>query len=294
MVEELQSGNEELQSSNEELQSTNEELQSSKEEMESLNEELTTVNNELDSKVQALRQAHDDMRNLLNSTDLGVIFLDQQLQVKRYTEKARGLISLRESDIGRPISELAGQVLYENLTTDCREVLDTLMRKETEVQTRDGAWQLMRILPYRTSDNVIGGVVITFVDITRLRQAQVYAQSLGFWQDIVDAINDPLTVLDNDLRVYYVNGAFIKTFRTTHGETEGKKIYDLGNGQWDIPRLRQLLEQVIPQNTIFEDFEVEHKFPAIGHKKFMLSGRRFKRAEGENDMVLMVMRDTKE
>jgi two-component system CheB/CheR fusion protein len=171
MVEELQSTNEELQSANEELQSTNEELQSSKEEMESLNEELSTVNNELNSKVEALSQARDDMQNLLNSTDLAVIFLDDALRLKRYTVKARTVVNLRDTDIGRPISDLTMQLKDNRLLDDCRDVLETLMRKEKEVVTTDNNWLLMRILPYRTSENVIGGVVVTFVDITKTKQA---------------------------------------------------------------------------------------------------------------------------
>jgi two-component system CheB/CheR fusion protein len=170
MVEELQSTNEELQSANEELQSTNEELQSSKEEMESLNEELSTVNNELNSKVEALSQARDDMQNLLNSTDLAVIFLDDALRLKRYTVKARSVINLRDTDIGRPISDLTMKLKDNKLLDDCRDVLDTLMRKEKEVVTTDNNWMLMRILPYRTSENVIGGVVVTFVDISQTKQ----------------------------------------------------------------------------------------------------------------------------
>jgi two-component system, chemotaxis family, CheB/CheR fusion protein len=179
VVEELQSTNEELQSSNEELQSTNEELQSSKEEMESLNEELSTVNNELNAKVLALAQSSDDMQNLLNSTDLAVIFLDDQLRVKRYTARTRDIINLRDTDIGRPLDDLKTQLLDDSLLDECRRVLETLTRYEKEVGTRGGSRQIMRILPYRTSTNVIGGVVATFIDITQLRKAQVKTEELS-------------------------------------------------------------------------------------------------------------------
>ncbi|MBD3345553.1 MAG: PAS domain-containing protein [Chitinivibrionales bacterium] len=291
MIEELQSSNEELQSSNEELQSTNEELQSSKEEMESLNEELTTVNNELDSKVVDLRQAHDDMRNLLNSTDLGVIFLDQQLRVKRYTEKVRGLISFRDSDIGRPIGDLSAQLKYDNLLEDCKNVLNTLVRKEIEVATKDGTWHLMRILPYRTAENVIGGVVITFVDISRLKESESHAESMGFFYDIVNTIGEPLILLDKNMHVQYVNNAFIGTFATSFEKVRGKKIYDLGNGQWDIPQFHALLEEILPKNTEFNDFKVEHDFPAIGRRTFLLNCRRLKRAEGAEELIFLAMKE---
>ncbi|MBD3422185.1 MAG: PAS domain-containing protein [Chitinivibrionales bacterium] len=291
MVEELQSSNEELQSSNEELQSTNEELQSSKEEMESLNEELSTVNTELDSKVQDLRQARDDMRNLLNSTDLGVIFLDQHLHIKRFTEKAKNLISLRDSDIDRPFNELSAQIIHDDLPAACTRVLDTLERIEEEVRTRDGSWQLMRILPYRTSENIIGGVVITFIDISQLKQIQKQAESQEFFQHIVDTIREPLLVLDNAFRVKSANEAFLSAFGTSKEQTLGKKIYSLGNGQWDIPALRELLEKVLPDSASFNDFEVEHDFPEIGHKAFVLNARRLKQGDGKGELILLAMQE---
>lgn len=294
MVEELQSTNEELQSANEELQSTNEELQSSKEEMESLNEELSTVNNELSSKVQQLSQARDDMKNLLNSTDLAVIFLDQQLRVKRYTEKARTLISLRESDIGRPIEDLSAQFLYDHLLDDCREVLDTLVRKEEEVKTREGTWQLMRILPYRTSENIIGGVAVTFVNITRLKEAEQFAKSAKeYFQSIVDTVREPLVVLDSQLQVQSVNSAFCRLFSVDNEQMLGKRFYDVGEGQWNIPTLRNLLEQILSYGTAFSDYLVEHDFSVIGYKRFMLNARRLEQAKGLQELILLAIEEQK-
>jgi two-component system CheB/CheR fusion protein len=145
--EELESTNEELQSTNEELQSTNEELETSKEEMQSLNEELTTVNSELQSKLEDLSQANADMQNLLNSTKIATVFLDNALKIKRFTDQARELIMLRETDVGRPISELASKLQHEDLAADCRAVLRTLVFREAEVTTSDDAIYLMRIMP---------------------------------------------------------------------------------------------------------------------------------------------------
>jgi two-component system CheB/CheR fusion protein len=167
--EELKSANEELQSMNEELQSANEELETSKEEMQSLNEELQTVNAELQGKVEALSRANDDMKNLLNATDIATIFLDNKLNIKRYTEQAKRVIRLIPTDISRPIGDLASNLRYSTLTEDAREVLRTLVFKETEIQGEDGSWYLMRILPYRTTDNVIDGLVVTFVNVTKVR-----------------------------------------------------------------------------------------------------------------------------
>ncbi|HRQ57555.1 MAG TPA: chemotaxis protein CheB [Azoarcus taiwanensis] len=164
--EELKSTNEELQSTNEELQSTNEELTTSKEEMQSLNEELQTVNVELQSKVDDLSRVNDDMQNLLNSTEIATIFLDDRLHVRRFTPHAARIIKLIGADVGRPLSDLASDLDYPEFESDAREVLRTLIFSERPVATRDGRWFRVRIMPYRTMQNIINGVVITFIDIS--------------------------------------------------------------------------------------------------------------------------------
>lgn len=164
--EELRSTNEEQQSTNEELQSTNEELTTSKEEMQSLNEELQTVNNELQSKVDELSRANNDMKNLLNSTDIATLFLDRNLHVRRFTTQATKIIKLIPGDVGRPITDLSSDLLYPGLTTDAREVLRKLGFIEKPITTRDGRWFTVRLMPYRTLEDRIDGVVITFADIT--------------------------------------------------------------------------------------------------------------------------------
>jgi hypothetical protein len=163
--EELQAANEELQSTNEELQSTNEELTSSKEAMQSMNEELQAVNAVLQAKLDDLAVAHSDIRNLLNSTDIATLFLDRKLCVRRFTERAQRLISLRDTDVGRPIGELTSSLDYPQLEDDVREMLRTLLPGERRVTSRDGASFVVRILPYRTQDDVIDGAVLTFVDL---------------------------------------------------------------------------------------------------------------------------------
>jgi two-component system CheB/CheR fusion protein len=164
--EELRSTNEEQQSTNEELQSTNEELTTSKEEMQSLNEELQTVNTELQAKVDELSRSNNDMKNLLNSTDIATLFLDNDLKVRRFTPQATKIIKLIPGDAGRPITDLASDLLYPELTTDAKEVLRKLGFAEKSVNARDGRWFTVRIMPYRTMDNRIDGVVLTFANIT--------------------------------------------------------------------------------------------------------------------------------
>jgi two-component system, chemotaxis family, CheB/CheR fusion protein len=170
--EELQSANEELQSTNEELQSTNEELTSSKEEMQSMNEELQTVNAELQSRLDDLALAQSDMQNLLNSIDIAILFLDGSLNVRRFTERAAKIISLRESDVGRPLSDLTTTLLYPALQDDALQTLRTLMPSENQITTADGRWFTVRIMPYRRLDNLIDGVVITLVDITESKKLE--------------------------------------------------------------------------------------------------------------------------
>ncbi len=176
--EELKSTNEELQSSNEELQSTNEELETSKEELQSVNEELTTVNAEHQQKIEELSKTSNDLNNLLASTEIGTIFLDKDLNIQRFTPTVTDFINLIQTDIGRPVSHIVSNIAYDGLVEDAKEVLRKLVTKELEVQTKDGRWHQMRILPYRTVENVIDGVVITFVDITeRKRMEQELKQS---------------------------------------------------------------------------------------------------------------------
>jgi chemotaxis methyl-accepting protein methylase len=164
--EEMQSSHEELQSANEELQSTNEELTTSKEEMQSLNEELQTVNAEQQSKMDELSRVNNDMRNLLNSTEIVTVFLDSELHVRRFTSGADKLFKLIPGDVGRPLSDIASDLLYPEMTEEAREVLRTLVFSEKQVAAISGRWFSVRIMPYRTMEDVIGGVVITFTDIT--------------------------------------------------------------------------------------------------------------------------------
>lgn len=177
--EELKSANEELQSTNEELQSANEELTTSKEEMQSLNEELQTVNVELQSKVDELSSANNDMKNLLNSTDIATIFLDSALHVRRFTTQATRLFKLIPGDLGRPLSDIVTDLHYPALLDDATEVLNTLVFSEREVATGDGRWFQVKIMPYRTLENVIDGVVITFNEISRAKQLEAELRALG-------------------------------------------------------------------------------------------------------------------
>jgi two-component system CheB/CheR fusion protein len=290
--EELKSTNEELQSTNEELQSANEELETSKEEMQSLNEELQTVNAQLQGKLDDLAQANDDMQNLLNSTNIATIFLDQQLRIKRFTAEATKLVKLIPSDVGRPIGDLASNLCYDELAADAAEVLRQLGSKEREVRTRDGEWRQVRIHPYRTTENVIDGLCLTFVNINQLKFAELgIRQARAFAENIVASVREPLLVLDEKLCVVSANPAFQHTFKTLARDVEHRLIYQLGGGQWNIPALRKLLEEVLPRNASFEDFKLEHDFPGLGPRTLLLNARRLKAEPGAPAMILLAFAD---
>jgi two-component system CheB/CheR fusion protein len=292
---ELKSSNEELLSMNEELQSANQELETSKEELQSVNEELETVNAELNSKVEQLDRANSDIRNLLASTQIATIFLGNDLCIKSFTPAISDVFRLIPGDVGRPITDIARRIAYEGLPGDVQDVLRTLSMVEHEVQAQDGHWYIMRILPYRTIDNVIDGVVITFVDITeRKRAADAVQEAREYAESVVGTVREPLIVLDAGLRVVSANRSFYETFQATPEETRGRLLYDLGNRQWDIPRLRTLLEDILPEKTTLEDFEVEHDFPTIGRRVMLLNARRLYREASETRLVLLCIEDTTE
>ena len=177
--EELRSANEELQSTNEELQSTNEELMTSKEEMQSLNEELQTVNTELQSKMDEFVRTSDDMKNLLDSTNIATLFLDKEINVRRFTPQMTKIIKLIPGDVGRPITDLASELRYPELADDAREVLRKLTATEKPIAARDGRWFTVRIMPYRTLDDRIDGLVLTFADITAAKTLEAKLRGAG-------------------------------------------------------------------------------------------------------------------
>jgi two-component system, chemotaxis family, CheB/CheR fusion protein len=291
--EELRSLNEEYQSANEELQSANEELNSSKEELQSLNEELETVNTELQGKNQELMKANDDMKNLLDSLALPTIFLDNSLRIKQFTAQADKVVNLRDSDIGRPLGDLVLRIKYEHLLQDAEEVLKTLAPRELEIEGIDGRWYSVRIKPYRTVENFIDGLVILFVDIHKRKAAEEALKESAalrrFAENIVNTVREPLVVLDQDFRVASANNAFYGAFALKPAEVLGKTLYELRDGAWDIPDLRKLLEQILPEKTAFEDYDMEHGFPGLGVKKLRLNARMMEQEELGFDKILLAI-----
>lgn len=270
--EELKSTNEELQSTNEELQSTNEELETSREEMQSLNEELQTVNTELEERNRALSQANDDMQNLLNSTEVATVFLDDKLHIKRFTTQARKVFSLIDTDIGRPITDLAINLRYDGLLSDAQDVLGTLVFREREIQTKEGAWRLMRIMPYRTHENLIDGLVITLVDIDRLKRAQRSALQIRLYTDeFLDAIKTGILVLDAELRVVVVNRAFCAMFGLAGATPIGQPLETLARNAQSLPVLDGLCDQLLSSDSEPEQTISNVRLTAAGHEGAVVS-----------------------
>jgi two-component system CheB/CheR fusion protein len=204
--EELKSTNEELQSTNEELQSTNEELTTSKEEMQSLNEELQTVNAELQSKVDDFSRVNNDMKNLLNSTDIATLFLDKELNIRRFTNQATKIFKLIKSDIGRPFTDQVSDLIYPDVATDALEVLRTLVFIEKKIPTKDGRWFTIRIMPYRTFDDRIDGLVITFINRSDLKQVEIKLNETDqMTRFLLNSSSDRIIKLSNELKILEFN-----------------------------------------------------------------------------------------
>jgi two-component system CheB/CheR fusion protein len=418
--EELKSTNEELQSTNEELQSANEELETAKEELQSLNEEMITVNAELNARIEQMGDIQNDFKNLMDSSNTGTLFIDNNLLIRRYTPATVKVYRLIAGDIGRPLADIKSNLLDDDLQADLQHVLDTLIPIEREVHTLDGAWYLARIQPYRTLDNMIAGVVLTFTTVTGYKLASEAVQRsetllaltqelahLGSWEfdlrtqqltwstetyriyeldpavvptlemannfyapefrprahaavqsliergtpydlelplvtargrpitvrshavaimqagqvvkllgtcqdiserlrverlnlgvaqlarelaeGIVNTISQPLLVLDSALQVVSAGQAFYQYFQLSAADTVGHKFYELDNGQWNIPALRQLLEELLPQQQVLEGYLVEHDFPGIGARRMRLNARRIVTALGNTELILLAM-----
>jgi two-component system CheB/CheR fusion protein len=294
--EELTSTNEEMQSINEELQSTNEELETSKEELQSVNEELATVNVELQTKVVDLSQANNDMNNLLAGTGVATLFLDHQLRITRFTPASTQLIKLIQTDVGRPVGDLVSNLVgYDRLVEDTQAVLETLVPKELEVQTRAGTWHLLCVRPYRTLANVIEGAVITFTDISeRKRMQDALQQARAYAEGIVEALREALVVLDQGLCVVCANPAFYRLFRVTPAQTLGRPFRDLGNGRWDTPELGGLFTALQCAGTSVDDYPMTLPLPVIGARTLMLNARRLPPAPDASGAIVIVMDDITE
>lgn len=285
--EELKSTNEELQSTSEELQSTNEELETSKEELQSVNEELVTVNAELQIKIEQMAGMQDDMKNLLDNIRLGTVFLDRHLIIRRFTRDATRVFRLVATDVGRSLADIRCELQGADLLADAQTVLDSLVPIEREFCTAAGVWYLARIQPYRTVDNVIDGVVLTFADVTERVHAIAARKAHELAEAIVDTVNNPLVVLDAEMKVIAANRAFYREFNGTPAATVGFEFFEFAKRQFDVPLLHQWLENELPRERIFERHVLEHSFAGIGMRRLQVSARRLVDPAGIGELVLL-------
>ena len=311
--EELQSFNEEVQSANEELQSINEELETSKEELESANEELTTVNEEMSNRNAELNRLNSDLVNLQTSTHLAIVLLSRDLTIRRFSAEAERQLNLLAADIGRPIGAVRHNLVFQDhdvhasgrspemaksppaLESVIAEVIATVRECEWEVRDKAGRWFSLRVRPYLNLENEVDGAVMVLTDIDDLKRSEeAIAHERDYAEAIIRTARDPLVVLDADLRLETANDSFYETFKVSRAKSKGQLIYEIGNREWDIPQLRQLLEDIVPRDSSFNDFEVTHDFETIGRRSMLLNARRLSDPSGAPAKVLLGIQDITE
>lgn len=303
--EELQASNEEVTSANEELQSMNEELETSTEELESANEELITVNEEMTNRNTELDRLNSDLVNLQVSTRLSVLLLGRDLRIRRFSERAAKQFDLQAGDIGRPIRHLQHHLDFaptdsddaslEELEPLLAEVISEVSEREREVRGLDGRWYVLRARPYMTSDNKVDGAILVLVDVDALkRTARDVRAARDYAEAIVRMAPDPLLVLTHDFTVEAVNEAFSQSFNLPAQDALGRNVFALGNGQWNIPELRELLELILPRDRVLANYEVTRDFPGLGRRTIVLNASVLRDGDEHAERILLGMKDITE
>jgi two-component system CheB/CheR fusion protein len=290
----LKVAGEEILSSNEELQSTNEELETAKEEIQATNEELGTINDELRSRNIQLHQVNNDMQNLLSSVNIPILMLSGDLRIRRFTPLAEQAFNLIPSDVGRPFSDIQINLDVQHIRDLVTSVIDTLIPYEQDVQDHLGNWFSLRIRPYRTTDNHIDGVVISLIDIDQLkRNAMELEAARNYATAIVETLHQPLMVLNADLEVITANRAFYEIFQIHPHQTEQQSIFALGNGDWNTPKLRSLLNDILLLDISVQDYELTQDFAHLGRRTMLLNACRIEQGN-VGQMILIAIEDITE
>ena len=310
--EELQASNEELQSINEEFRSATEELETSKEELQSVNEELQTVNYELKMKLDEISRAHSDLQNLMNATEIAMLFLDRELRIRQYTPGMQELFHIVPTDRGRPIRHLSHTFMYTRLIEDAEDVLRSLVPVEREVQNEAGGWFLLRLRPYRTTDDRIEGVIFTFVEITRMKQAEEQlveinatleqrvqerlqeihaadekiAQARDLFYSLFDTNPIPTVLIRQEDEVFlYANVEFLNYFQVTSHEVIGHNAaefsFDLGLREKTAVELRDQLKKT----GSIRNFEFELRRPS-GEIRIILASLQILVLDETNTLIV--------
>jgi len=230
--------------------------------------------------------------NLINSIEVGTIFLDERLCVKRFTPQAQKVVRLIDSDLGRPLADLALRIDDPDLLADAKGVLASLQPLEREATGPDGSCYSVRIQPYRTARNAVEGLVLTFVDITQAKRAERAQLARVLAENVVDTVRQPLLVMDGSLRVVRANPYFYAMFATAPDLVEGRLIYDVAADPWRMPTLRALLERVLSQGESFDGFEAECDLPAGGRTRLLLGARPVATRSAEPaELILLAIDD---
>jgi len=282
--------NEEAMSVNEEFQSTNEELVTSKEELQALNEELTALNSQLQETLERQRDTSNDLQNILDSTGVATLFLDGDLNIRFFTPTVKSLFRVITTDIGRPLADLTALATDPDLIADARAVLASSAPLGREIVAENDAWYVRRILPYRTQDDRVEGVVITFADISEMKTAEREIQAARAYSDsIIDTISQPLVVLDAELCVVSANRSFYRTFAIEAAESTGKPLGVVAGRRSGASELRAFLAQVQAEPSHVEDYEAEIELPTLGRRRLLLNAHKLREGPlGERKILLAI------
>jgi two-component system CheB/CheR fusion protein len=292
---ELTATNEEAMSVNEELQSTNEELETSKEELQSLNEELTALNSQLSETIEVQRATATDLRNTMNSSEIAMLFLDGNLDIRLFTPAARTMFSVIASDIGRPLADLARRTNDPRLLADAAAVLGGHVPPNREVEADNGAWYTRRILPYRTHDDQVEGVVVTFADISERKTAERAIEAARSYSDnIIDTISQPLIVLDDELCVISASRSFYNIFSVKPEETVGRQLDAVGGGSLDNAALRDFLDRLRRGEGVIEDHPIDVDLPPRGMRSLLVNALEIREVPLATRKILVTIDDITE
>jgi two-component system CheB/CheR fusion protein len=287
--------NEEAMSVNEEFQSTNEELVTSKEELQALNEELTALNSQLQETLERQRDSSNDLQNILDSTGVATLFLDSDLNIRFFTPAAKSLFRVIATDIGRPLADLTALATDPDLIADARMVLTSSDPLGREIVAENGAWYMRRILPYRTQDNRVEGVVITFADISEMKAAEGAIQTArAYSESIIDTVRQPLVVLDNELRVVSANRSFYRMFAIEAEDVAEKPLVTIAGHHAGASGLRAFLAEVQAEPSHVEDYEIEIELPTLGRRLLLLNARKLRDGPHERSKILLAIDDITE
>jgi len=275
----------ELKSVNEEAQAGNEELETAQQELQSVNQELNTLNEDLRIRNVQLGELNVDLNNLQESISIPLVMVGRDLRIRRFTKAMMPLLNLTSSDVGRPIMEFRPTIELPELRQRLLSVMSGHPVRPLDAQGPDGRWYSRRHMPVVGTNGKIEGAIFMLIDIDAARRGRDFAEA------IVEAVHEPLLILRKNLEVVAANKAFYHVFHVSPEETEGRLVYDLGDGQWNIPRLHELLHQILPAHSTFRNFEVEHDFEGVGRKVMLLNASEVFDSNAKEQTILLAIED---